>query len=261
MRFLNNRVKAKLRSNKSVLGSWLNLPSLEVTEIMARSGFEFLVIDQEHGTMNFETAQKMAMVIEGYGAAPFIRVSENDPVIIKRAMETGVYGIIVPMINSKEDAQKAIASMRYAPEGIRGVGLSRGQGYGLEFEKYKQWYKKNMVLVAQIEHIDAINNLEEILSLKDIDATIIGPYDLSASLGYPGEFDRKEVINAINKYVTICKKHKVPVGMHVVPADAQLVNKRMAQGFNFLVFSLDMIFLASKIKDEMELLKKYVGKN
>ena len=256
MRFLTNRVKKKLRTNKLILGSWLNIPSLETTEIMAKSGFEFLVIDVEHSSTSLESVQKMTMVMEGYNIIPFVRVEENNPVIIKKVLETGCYGILVPMVNNKEDAQKAVNSILYAPNGIRGVGLSRSQGYGLQFEKYNSWYKDNIALIAQIEHKDAIDNLEKILSVKGIDATIIGPYDLSASLGYPGEIGRKEVISAIEKYKKICKKFNKSMGIHVITPDAEEVAMRIKEGFTFVVFSIDMLFLGKKIRDEL----KRIGK-
>jgi 2-dehydro-3-deoxyglucarate aldolase len=250
MKYLKNIVRHKLRNNEPTLGSWLNIPSLEVTEIMARSGFEFLVIDAEHGSMNLEAAQKMTMVIEGHNCIPFVRVEKNDASLIKRTLEIGCYGVIIPMVNTKAEAKRAVESVYYPPLGLRGTGLSRAQGYGLEFNRYKDWYKDNLSLIVQIEHIEAINNLEEILSVDEIDATIVGPYDLSASLGYPGIFDKKEVLGAIDKYKKICRKYKKPTGIHVIYPDAQEANKRIEEGFNFIVFSLDMLFLGKKIEQE-----------
>ena len=242
-------MKSRLRDDKSVFGSWLNIPSLEVAEIMAKSGFEFLVIDAEHSSISLETVQKMVMVIEGYHVSPFVRVEENNPVAIRKALETGSYGIIVPMVNTIKDAQKAIGSIYYYPKGIRGVGLSRAQEYGLEFDRYKRWYKNNIALIVQIEQIEAINNLEDILSLKEIDATIIGPYDLSASLGYPGEFNRKEVKNALIQYEKISKKFNKPYGYHIVHPDKKLLKEKLKSGYKFIVYGIDMILLAQKCKE------------
>jgi len=254
MKYLQNTVKNKLKANTLTVGSWLNLPSLEVTEIMSRSSFEFLVMDLEHATMSFETVQKMAMVIEGRDVLPFARVEKNDPVVIKKALEAGCYGIIVPMVNTEAEARKAIDGVYYAPQGSRGVGLSRAQGYGLEFGRYKDWYQDNIVLITQVEHIEAVNNLEAILSLDKVDATIIGPYDLSASLGCPGEFEREDVKSAIGTYLKLCKKFNKPAGIHVVSSDAAEVNKRIREGFTFVVFGIDMLFLGNKIGDEMKAL-------
>lgn len=252
MKYLPNKVKKKLRNNQLTLGSWLNLPSLEVTEIMAKGGFEFLVIDMEHSAIELETAQKMAMVMEGHGVLPFARAESNDPVVIKKALEIGLYGVLVPMVDSKKDAQKAADAVYYMPEGKRGVGLSRAQGYGLDFNRHKDWYKKNISIVAQIEHINAIENLEEILSVKEIDATIIGPYDLSASLGYPGEFEREEVKQAIKKYEDICRKLNKPMGFHVVQPNVGKAKEYKKKRYSFIVVGLDILYLGQKCKEVIQ---------
>ncbi len=244
MRYLPNEVKNKLNRNKSTFGSWINMPSLVSVEIMARSGFEFLVIDGEHSCITSQTMQSMVMVMEGYGVFPFIRVEENNAVPIKKALDTGCYGVIIPMINNKHDLMKAIDSVYYYPKGKRGVGLSRAQGYGLEFERYKKWYRKNISVIAQIEHIEAINNLDEILSSKEIDATIIGPYDLSASVGYPGDFNRKEVKNALANYEKVSRKYKKPTGYHIVHPDEAELKQKIRKNYKFLVYGIDEIFLA-----------------
>jgi 2-dehydro-3-deoxyglucarate aldolase len=242
MKYLENNVKKKLRSNQVVIGSWLNLPSVEVAEIMAQTNFEYLVIDAEHGTSSLETIQKQVSAIHVY-----VRVQENNLVIIKRVLETGVSGIMVPMVNTKEQAQAVVKNIAYPPKGVRGAGLSRAQGYGTDFAQYKEWAQGNLSIVAQIEHIDAINNLEEILSVEEIDATIIGPYDLSASLGFPGEFDRSEVKEALSRYLEVCKKFNKPAGVHVISSRAREVQERINQGFKFIVFSIDMLFIKENI--------------
>ncbi|MBW8039157.1 MAG: 2,4-dihydroxyhept-2-ene-1,7-dioic acid aldolase [Planctomycetes bacterium] len=259
MRFLQNAIKQKLHNNDVVIGSWLNLPSLEVTEIMARSGFEFLVIDIEHGPADLETIQKMIMVAEGYDCIPIVRVEENNPVCIKKVLDMGCYGVVVPMVNSVEDAQKAIKSTYYPLEGFRGVGLSRAQGYGMEFEKYCQWHRENLVIIAQIEHIDAIHNLQEILSLEGIDASIIGPYDLSASLGFPGDFARKEVKDALTAYERVSKKCGKPYGYHIVQVDDKLFSEKVGKGYTFIAYGVDEIFLAEKCADEIGCIKNLLN--
>lgn len=258
MRYLKNTIKSKLRDNELVFGSWLNIPSLEVTEIMAKSGFEFLVIDTEHSSINLETVQKMMTIIEGYNVFPFVRVEENNPTAIKKALETGCYGVIVPMVNTKGNAQRAIDNVYYNPKGTRGVGLSRAQGYGLEFDRYKKWYKNNISLIVQIENIEAVDNLENILSLKEIDTTIIGPYDLSASLGYPGKFNRKEVKDALVRYERVSKQYNKPYGYHIVHPDKKLLKEKIKNGYKFIAYGIDQIFLAEKCRDEIKNIKGVV---
>ena len=194
-------------------------------------------------------------MIDLCGVTPLVRVGANDPLIIKRVMDAGAHGVIVPMVNTAEDARRAVNSVKYPPVGTRGVGLARAQGYGMGFETYKKWAAKESVVIVQIEHIDAINNLKEILSVEGVDGSMIGPYDLSGSLGHPGEFERKDVKAAIKRYERVCKNMRKPMGFHVVPPDADLVREYRAKGYVFLPVCLDTLLLASKCKEILQKIK------
>lgn len=243
-------LKEKLRRNQLTLGSWITIGHHSVAEIMAQTGFDWLVIDMEHSVIGFEKAQHLIAVIQARNIAALVRVGKNDELIIKRVMDAGADGVIVPMINSFEQAKEAVNYVKYPPFGIRGVGLARAQKYGTGFDEYKKWLENESVIVAQIEHIDAVNQIEKIVSLDDIDAYIIGPYDLSASMGFPGEYDRKDVTDAIAHVLRVCKEHNKPAGFHVIQPEARLVNEKMAQGCTFIAFSIDFFFLGNKIKEE-----------
>lgn len=249
-------LKNKLKNNRLLIGSWITLADTAIAEIMAKSGFDWLVVDMEHSAITLPEAQELIRIIELAGCVPLVRVGENNPFIIKRVMDAGSGGIIVPMVNSKNDAIKAVSACKYPPVGERGVGLARAQGYGLGFEKYKKWLEKESLVIVQIEHIEAINNIEEILNVEGVDASIIGPYDLSASLGHPGDFDRKEIKNAIANYIKACDKSGKPAGTHVIAPDGQEANRRIKEGFKFIAFSMDALFLAEKIKSELIKIKK-----
>jgi len=243
--------KQKLKGSKFILGSWMTLGVPAIAEIMVKRGFEWLAIDMEHTSITFSQAEELIRVIDLAGSVPLVRVSENNPVAIKRVMDSGAYGVIVPMVNSSQDAFRAVSSVRYPPQGERGVGLFRAQGYGLDFEQYKKWLTEESVVVVQIEHIKAIENLEEILAVEGVDASIIGPYDLSASMGYPGDYERKEVKRAVERYQNVCRKLNKPAGYHVVPSDANMLKEKIDQGFIFLAFGVDTIFLGSNIKQQL----------
>ena len=135
------RLKQRLGMRQLTIGSWITLAHPAIAEIMARSGFDWLTIDLEHSVITIREAEELIRVIELCGVAPLVRLSSNDPVQIKRVMDAGAHGIIVPMVNSAEEAQRAVDSVRYPPDGKRGVGLARAQGYGSSFEKYKGWVK------------------------------------------------------------------------------------------------------------------------
>ncbi len=254
--FRKNGLKAKLSKGKLTIGSWLTLSSQETTEIMASEDFDWLAVDMEHSAITLSQAQNLIRIIQLSGKAALVRVGENSPYFIKRAMDAGAQGVIVPMVNSKDDALRAVEAVKYPPIGKRGVGLARAQGYGLEFASYKEWQKKKSVVIVQIEHIDAINNLEEILEVDGVDASIIGPYDLSASLGCPGEFSNKYLQDAIKEYVKVCRKIKKSAGFHVIAPEAAEVKKKIREGFSFIGFSLDSLFLGAKLQQELKQLKK-----
>jgi len=253
---VKKNLKKKFYSKKFSLGSWINFANTASAEIMAKAGFDWLAIDMEHSAITLSEAQELIRVIDLAGCIPLVRVGDNDPALIKRVMDAGAYGIIVPMVNSVSDAIKAVSAVKYPPMGTRGVGLARAQGYGLEFKKYKNWINENSIVIAQVEHVEAINNLEGILKVEGIDASIIGPYDLSASLGYPGDFKRKEVKSAIAQYVKVCKRLKKSAGFHVVHPDAEDVKAKRKEGFNLIAFGVDMLFLGDKIRQELKGIKR-----
>jgi len=245
-------LKDKLKNNQLTIGSWITIGHTSIVEIMSSAGFEWLVIDMEHTSINLETAHNLILTIQANGLKALIRVSKNEEVIIKRVLDMGADGIIIPMVNTKEDALKAIDYSKYPPQGKRGVGLFRAQKYGLEFEKYKKWLKDELVIIAQIEHIDAVKNIEDIILTDGIDGVIIGPYDLSGSLGYPGEYNRENVKNSIEKVLLKCKEHNMPSGFHVIESNPSKLNEKIEQGCTFLAYSTDFFFLGDNVREGMK---------
>lgn len=242
--------------NKKSIGSWITLNNPSIAEIMSDCSFDWLCVDMEHSVTDYFQAQQLIATIQSKGIAAFVRVGENNNLVIKRVLDAGADGIIVPMVNSKEDAIKAINSVKYPPIGMRGVGLARAQGYGFDFENYKNNKADDIKLIVQIEHIDAVNNLEEILSLDEIDGTFIGPYDLSGSMGKPGQYFDADVVDVIKKYEEIAKKYDKLIGYHVIEPDYKLVEEKIKSGYNFIAFSLDTYFLGSIIRSQLKQIKK-----
>lgn len=254
-----NPLKAKLRNNELTIGSWITLGNPSVAEIMAQAGFEWLTIDIEHSIITLDVAQQLIQVIECYGVVPLVRVGENNPNLIKMVMDAGAYGVIVPMINTKEDAEAAVNAVKYPPIGTRGVGLARAQGYGFNFDEYAATINEESVVIAQIEHIEAVDNLEAILSVDGIDGCIIGPYDLSGSLGMPGNFDHPKVEAALKTVEEICNEKKVALGMHVIQPDYRLVMEHVSKGYTFLAFSLDILFLGTTCREQLKEVYNGIG--
>ena len=249
-------LKQKLQNKEISIGSWLTIPHQAIIEIMSTAGFDWLTIDMEHSPISIETIMNLIGHIQGNGMQALVRVSKNEEVAIKRVLDAGADGVIVPMIRNKEEAIQAVSFVKYPPLGKRGVGLNRAQKYGTAFDTYQDWIKNNAVVIAQIEHIDAVNNLEEIFSVPGIDGIIVGPYDLSASMGFPGEYEREDVKKALDRIDVVAKKLNKPLGFHIVESDHSKVLEKINKGYSFLAFSLDFFFLGDKARSEMDLLKE-----
>ena len=249
-------LKRKLENNKLTIGSWVTIGHPVVVEVMASAGFEWLVIDMEHTSIDLETAHNLIATVQANGMKALVRVSKNEEVIIKRVLDMGADGLVVPMIKSREDALKAIDHAKYPPIGKRGVGLFRAQKYGIEFDEYKKWVEDDLVIIAQIEHYEAVDNIEEIISVGGVDGVIIGPYDLSGSLGYPGEYNRKDVKRGIDKVLRVCRENNVPSGFHVIESNPEKLKERINQGCTFLAYSLDFFFLGDSVRSGMSELKE-----
>jgi 2-dehydro-3-deoxyglucarate aldolase len=238
-------LKVKLNKCQFTLGSWITLAHPGIAEIMARAGFDWLVIDLEHSVITIREAEELIRVIALSGTCPLARLSSNDEVQIKRVMDAGAHGVIVPMVNNAADAGKAVEAVRYPPEGRRGVGLARAQGYGSSFESYREWVNQDSVIIVQVEHIEAVNNLEAILVVEGIDGFIVGPYDLSASLGVPGQFDHPSMKKAMGIIQSVGIDSGKAAGIHVIEPDVEQVRQRVGEGYSFVAYSLDIRMLDS----------------
>ena len=162
------QLKSKLAQSEITIGSWITLGHPSIAEIMATAGFDWLVLDMEHSVLELSEIQMLIQVLDMRKCPAIVRLTSNHPDQIKRVMDAGANGIMVPMIKSAADAEAAVQSVYYPPRGKRGVGLARAQGYGAEFQQYRDWLEKNAVIVAMIEHIDAVNAIDSILSVDGI---------------------------------------------------------------------------------------------
>ena len=244
--------KEKLKRNHLSIGSWITIGHTSIVEIMATADFDWLAIDMEHSAITLDKAQELILAIKSKDIKALVRVGRNDELIIKRVMDSGADGVIVPMVNSEEDAKRAVAAVKYPPNGNRGVGLARAQNYGIDFDNYRKWLINESVVIAQIEHKDAIENIEKIISVDGIDGVIIGPYDLSASLGIPGELNNVILKDAITKFEKACSNAKFPFGYHIIKPNHLEVQEKVKLGYSFIGFSIDFFFLGDKLREEME---------
>jgi 2-keto-3-deoxy-L-rhamnonate aldolase RhmA len=238
-------LKKILSQGKVTRGSWVVAGNTITTEIIARRDFDWIVVDMEHSGLSMREMLQLVQIIESSDVIPLVRVGHGDFQMAAKAMDAGAHGVIVAQVNSAEDARCAVSAVHYPPKGKRGVGLSRASAYGLEFENYAKWIAKNAVVIVQIENMSAIDNLEDILSVEGVDASIIGPYDLSTSLGIPGKFQAQLYNECVEKYIKTSKKVGKPAGYHIVQPDPRILKQKEKEGYRFLAYGTDTLFLAS----------------
>lgn len=253
-------LKQRLAANELTIGSWVTLGHPSVAEIMAAAGFDWLVIDAEHSVIELSEIQALIQVIGASDCPAIVRLTSNDPNQIKRVMDAGASGVMVPFILTAADAEAAVRATYYPPKGARGVGLARAQGYGAGFTAYKQWLNEEAVVIAMIEHIDAVRNIESILTVDGIDAFIIGPYDLSASMGMPGETSHPDVRAAIEQVCKAGLELGRPGGIHVVEPDLKELDRQIGAGFRFLGYTLDIRILDSVCRNDLESIRGRHGR-
>ena len=244
-------------TDKSSLGSWLCSKSPIVAELMAICGFDFLTIDAEHSPIDVEGSLGILQAIRSgnRNCKALVRVSGNSYSEIKRYMDAGADGIICPMVNSADDARTLVNAVKYPSLGQRGVGFSRSNNYGLNLQDAVENDNQRTFVCVQIEHIDAVNNLKEILAIEGVDAAIIGPYDLSASMGIVGELNHPKMEEAIAFTLKTCIEMGVLPGIHVVQPDVQQINARITQGYKFIACSVDITMIsvtATKLLTELK---------
>ncbi len=243
-----NEVKHKLSEGKVAFGPWVHIGHPDIAEILSLVGFDFVIYDTEHTPLSLESIQNMMQVMHGSRVVPLVRVAWNDPVLIKRVLDLGTYGVFIPWVNKREEAERAVEACRYAPKGIRGCSPRRASQYGLNFRDYfERFAQEEILIIVQIETKEAIENLDEILSVDGIDVAFVGPLDLSVSLGVPKQWDAPILKNSIQKIVEKCKQYNVVAGIDVQSVED--AKRYIEQGFQFITFSSDTDFLLSAAKN------------
>lgn len=248
-------LKAKLNRSELTIGSWVTLGHPSIAEIMASAGFDWLVLDMEHSVLELSEVQAIIQVLDAKQCPAIVRLTSNHPDQIKRVMDAGATGVMVPMIKSAADARAAVDGVYYPPRGQRGVGLARAQGYGASFPAYRTWLEENAVIVVMIEHVDAVKAIDQILAVPGIDAYIIGPYDLSGSMGRPGDLNHPDVQTAIAQVLEAGRRAGKPGGIHVIEPDPQALQQRIEAGFNFLGYALDIRILDAICRNHLQIIR------
>lgn len=249
---MKNSLRAALRQGAITFGSWLQFGHTAIAELMVQAGFDWLAIDMEHSTIGIDTLQPLIQVIELSGCVPLVRLSSNDPVLTKRVMDAGAHGVIVPSVNSPQEAEQAVRSVKYPPSGSRGMGLGRAQGYGARFQEYVRELEQFSVVIVMLEHRDGVEQVEKILRVPGVDGVFVGPYDLSASFGVPGQLDHPLVHTAMARILGAAREAGVAPGIHVVHPPVEQVRDRISEGFRFIAYGGDMLFLLPAVRSAIE---------
>ncbi|MFQ5864014.1 MAG: HpcH/HpaI aldolase/citrate lyase family protein [bacterium] len=241
-----------------LIGGWINTCSPVVAEIMSASGFDFLVVDAEHSAIDVPQAQSIFQAIKAGNPScmPMVRLAGNTYAETKRYLDAGAMGVIAPLINSKTEAKELVRSVKYPPLGDRSVGYGRSHGYGFSFDEYMHAANEKTFVCIQIEHIRAVENLDEILSVEGINAALVGPYDLTASMGITAQFENRDYISARDHILKKCKEYGVIAGIHVVQPNPAEACERIKQGFKMIGYSLDITMIGTVCRLGLNSIKK-----
>ena len=242
---MNLDFRRRLRNGETLRGVLLNLPSAAVAEILAAAGFDWLFIDGEHGAIDSREIVEILQAVER-DLACIVRIPELGRAAIKRALDMGAAGILVPQVETAEQAAEAVRLARYAPAGERGMGLARAHRYGFAFREYVAQANDAIAVIIQVEHFRAVENIDRIAAVQGLDAVFLGPYDLSASLGYPGQIDHPRVVEAIEHVTRRCQVAGMRLGYFGI--DAQAVRPFMARGYTLICAGVDAVLLGQSAK-------------
>lgn len=252
---MKNRFKELLAAGQTAVGTIVQLPSAPVVEILAQAGFDWLLIDTEHGPIDVEKLQAMIRATGQTAVTPTVRVTSNLDWLAKRALDVGALGVMVPGVNTAEDALAAVRAVRYPPQGNRGFGPTfAALRWGIDGADYTRRANDEVMAIVQIEHVDAVARIDEILAVPGIDLALIGPYDLSGSMGLLGQLEHPEVQAAIDRVLKAAKRLNVPVGIFGVSAER--MNQYIEQGFRAILVGVDVGFLAAGAGDTLARIKR-----
>ena len=243
-------LKQKLRDRKPIYGAWTSLGHPSITEIFTRAGVDFVAIDIEHSTIGQEQSQRIIAAAQAGGALCLPRVGSHNGEQIRRLLDSGADGIIVPTVDTLAQVQQLVDWSKFPPEGKRSYGVARAQGYGFDFAEYTSGWNKRSVFIVQIESVTGVENVEQIVGHPLVDGAMVGPYDISGSLGVPGQLDHPKVKEACAKVIKACAKMGKGCGTQLIEPTPAGVSEALRGGFTFIVLSSD-VFLLWKWADRM----------
>jgi len=238
-----NPVRKALLERRVTIGTWIQIGHPAVAEVLATAGFDWIAADCEHTDIGVGEFAALARAMHGRGPVPFIRARENDTLAIRQPLDMGAGGVIVPLVNSAEEAARAVAAAKYPPRGVRGFAFSRMNDWGARFDDYVQSANDDVAVVVMIESKEGVENIDAIVAVDGVDGVFIGPYDMSGSYGVPGRTDAPVVREACRRVVEACAASGKSAGLHVVLPAVEAIERAIDDGYTFIAVGVDTIFL------------------
>ncbi|EMF88629.1 HpcH/HpaI aldolase/citrate lyase family protein [Leptospira santarosai str. ST188] len=257
---MNHRkeIKNKFKNRKRLFGGWISYAHPSITETFAKAGFDFIAIDMEHATISLEQAQRIIAASQSEGSLCLPRPVSHSNDWTKPLLDSGADGMLYPMVNTKEEVRNLIDLNKYPSIGKRSFGVNRAQGYGFVFDEYVREWNSSSILILQIESIQAVENIESLLSFDEVDGVMIGPYDMSGSLGVPGQTTHPSVLEASKKVILACEKFRKSCGSQIADVTQDGLKKHFDQGYTYSILGSDLFVLwkwAESMKTMMDSFK------
>jgi 2-keto-3-deoxy-L-rhamnonate aldolase RhmA len=239
----NSSFRQALLQRRVTIGTWLQINNPTAAEVLANAGYEWIAIDIEHTDIDIVSLTALLRGMYGRGAAPIARVSTNDTIEIRRALDVGAAGVLVPFVSTADQARRAVAAARYPPQGVRGFSFCRANNWGVDFASEARSANDNVAVVIMIESKEGVENIEAIVAVDGLDAVFIGPYDLSGSYGIPGQIQAPVVRDACRRVIQACQRGNKSVGLLVVRPTPEAVRQALEDGFTLICVGIDTVFL------------------
>lgn len=257
--FDTGNVKQRINAGEVTVGGWLSSNSLAIAEVMAAAGFDWVAVDVEHSPANESSMEAIAKAVKFRGVKPLARVFDSSACSIRRVLDAGMEGVIVPMIRSVEQAKAVVAAAKFPPIGMRGAGASACNTYGIDLGgEYVKKANEGTLVLLMVETREAVENIDALLEIDGIDGIFMGPFDLSASYGIVGKITDPIIQNAMDKVFASCRAHKKAAGFHVLPNDAAVIKTTMDKGANFIALSFDTNLIYTSSKDIIKTAKSCI---
>jgi 2-keto-3-deoxy-L-rhamnonate aldolase RhmA len=238
-----NPVRRALLQRRVTIGTWVQMSHPASPEILAAAGFDWIAADCEHTDIGVRDVADLCRAMGSTRTVPLVRVAENQPLAIRKVLDMGAMGVIVPLVNSAKEAECAVRAAKYPPRGVRGYCFSRMNRWGADFDRHAKTANDNTAVMVMIESQEAAENIEEILAVDGVDGVFVGPYDMSGSFGVPGRTDSPQVRKACRRVIAACRRSGTSAGLHVVLPTPRAIRTALADGFTFLALGIDTVFL------------------